>query len=117
MNAEVMVRADALIEEILKTEEYAGYAEARESVLADPVSASMLSEYRRLRSELQAATLAGVRPDEENVKRFGELSMALQFNSETAEFLKRELVYQTLLSEVMKKLSKITDIDAEILEV
>lgn len=117
MNAEVSRRVDALIEEILKTEEYAGYAESRESALADPVSASMLSEYRRLRSELQAAALAGVSPDDENVKRFGELSMALQFNDQTAEFLKRELVYQTLISEVMKKLSKITDIDAEILEI
>ncbi len=117
MNAEVERRIDALISEIEATDEYISYAKARENVFADPVNASMICEYRRLRASLQASALAGAQPDEESVRRFSELTLALQFNSETSEYLGSELVYQNLVSGVMKKLSKITDIDAEAFEI
>ena len=92
---------DALVNdlaaEIRESREYEAYMAAKERVLADEQTASLLKRFHRLQMTVQARKLSGGQggAEEEELKKLAEL---LQFSPDAADFLLAEYSLNRLLT-------------------
>jgi cell fate (sporulation/competence/biofilm development) regulator YlbF (YheA/YmcA/DUF963 family) len=95
-------KAHELADEIKKSDEYRVYAQLRELAMADEKNRMLISEYKKLQLEAQAAYLAGGEPPGETMEKLKQLGALLGFNKGVAEYLAAEYRMQTMIGDVYK---------------
>ena len=102
--------ARELAGEIRHSREYEAYASAREKVLADEQTASLLKRFHRLQMRAQARRMTGEQggPEEEELKKLAEL---LQFSPDAADYLLAEYSLNKLLTDTYDAIARGVGID------
>jgi len=102
--------ARELAAQIRQSREYQAYASAKEKVLADEQTASLLGRFHRLQLTVQARKLSGGEggAEEEELKKLAEL---LQFSPDAAEYLLAEYSLNRLLTTTYDTIARGVGVD------
>ena len=101
-NDAIYKSANALADEIRKSEPRQEYARLKESVMADETNRALLQEYRRLQMRLQMQSMSGGEASQEDTTRFSRLSTLLYMNADVQAYLLAEMKLQKTLADVIK---------------
>jgi cell fate (sporulation/competence/biofilm development) regulator YlbF (YheA/YmcA/DUF963 family) len=99
---QVYDKAHELVAEIKKSSEYLEYERLKSQVMTDETNKKLISEYKKLQLEAQAAYLSGNAPSDETMDKLKALGGLLGFNSEVAAYLAAEYKLQTMVGDVYK---------------
>lgn len=94
--------ANALAEEIRRSELRREYARLQEEVMADETNRTLLKEYKRLQMLLQMQAVSGGKTSAEDTARFSQLSSLLYMNADVQAYLLTEMKLQKTLADVIK---------------
>ena len=102
--------ARELAGEIRQSREYEAYVSAREKVLADQQTSSLLKRFHRLQMTVQARQLSGADPgaEGEELKKLAEL---LQFSPDAADYLMAEYGLDRLLTTTFDTIAREVGVD------
>ncbi|MBQ3276642.1 MAG: YlbF family regulator [Oscillospiraceae bacterium] len=102
--------ARELAGEIRQSREYGAYASARDKVLADEQTASLLKRFHRLQMRVQARRMTGEQggAEEEELKKLAEL---LQFSPDAADYLMAEYGLNQLLTTTFDTIAREVGVD------
>ncbi len=95
-------KAHELANEIRKNPDYLEYARLKEIVTADEKTKALLSDYKRLQIEAQAAYLAGNEPKQETMEKLKSLGSLLAFNPDVTAYFAAEYRLQTMIGDIYK---------------
>lgn len=104
-------KAHELAREIRQSEEYQTYARLKQSVMADATNKTLLNEYKKMQARLQMAALAQAAGDEEEVRRFSQLSALLMTSQEISAYLLAELRLQQAMGDIFRILTDAAGLD------
>jgi cell fate (sporulation/competence/biofilm development) regulator YlbF (YheA/YmcA/DUF963 family) len=108
-------KAHELADEIKRSEDFKTYSRLKEQVMADEKNKLLISEYKKLQLEAQAAYLAGTAPSEETMDKIKQLGGLLAFNKDVAEYLAAEYKLQTVVGDVYKIIGDACDLGLDFL--
>lgn len=108
-------KANELAKEIAESEEYKQYSEAKDAVMQNETTVSLLKEYRKLQMKAQAAIVSG-KNDDESIERLQKLGELLQMNKDASAYLFAEYRLNRMLGDIYKILADAVDIDLSMLE-
>lgn len=102
--------ARELAAEIRQSREYTAYVAAREKVMADEQTASLLKRFHRLQMMVQAQKMSGTvaGAEEEELRKLAEL---LQFSPDAADYLLAEYSLNRLLTNTYDTIAQGVGVD------
>ena len=109
-------KAHDLAKEIQNSEDYKEYKRLKELVSADAHTKGLLSDYKKLQLEAQAAYLTGKEPDAETMDKMKKMGEVLQFNQDVTAFFAAEYKFQTMIGDVYKIIGDACDMGLDFLK-
>ncbi len=95
-------KAHELAAQIKQSEEYKEYDRLKAPVMADETNRKLITEYKKLQLEAQAAYLSGSEPNNDMMDKLKTLGGLLGFNPDVAAYLAAEYKLQTMVGDVYK---------------
>lgn len=106
-------KANELADELKNCPENIEYQELMAKIQSNDSDKAILTEYRKLRFEVQSAYLSGGQPDQEKLDKLNKLGEVLQFNNDIAKFIAVEYKLNQLISDVYKIIGQAVGIDLD----
>lgn len=100
-------KAHELAKAIRESDVFAKTASAREQLEADPSALQMVQDFRHRQWELQAKTMMGQTPTEQEQETLTKLAEVVSMNSDVSAYLSAEYQLSVLLSDVQRILGGI----------
>ena len=95
-------KAHELAAEIKQSAEFIEYKKLKDEVLADETTKNLITQYKSLQFEGQAAIIAGQQPSEELLDKLKKLGEVLAFNAKVTEYFAAEYKFNTIVSDIYK---------------
>ena len=108
-------QARQLAQTMKESEEYREYMRLKEAAYEDETNRALLNEYRKLQFQLQAKAAAGETLQQEDMQRFQQIGVLLQFNPDASDYLLAEFRFQRLLTDIFKILADVAGVDLDML--
>lgn len=106
-------KANELASLIKDSPEYRQYKALKDELYADAGTKKMLSDYKKIQFEAQAAYLAGQEVPSDTMEKLKKTGEVLQFNPKVTEFFAAEYKFNTLISDIYKIIGDACDIDLD----
>lgn len=100
-----------LCDAIQRSPEYQEYARYKAEIDADSGIQALVKEYKRLQIAVQMRVLAGQGMDDDEGRRFQQLSALLFADQRTSSFLLSEMRLQKMMAEVFEKITRAAGMD------
>ena len=104
-------KAHELAREIRESEEYQTYTRLKETVFADEINKTLLTEYKKMQTRLQMAAMAQTSGHDEEMRRFSQLTALLFANQEVSAYLLAEMRLQQMIGDIFKILTDASGLD------
>ncbi len=108
--------ANTLAKELKENSDVKAYIELKTKLMEDETNKALLKKFKKLQFEAQTLVLSGGKLTPEKEEEIKKLSEVLQFNSEITEFLSKEYIVNTILSDIYKIIGQAVDIDLSFME-
>ena len=99
---DIFEKAKELKKLLEESDEYKDYIKARETALSDIVNQRLIRSYKALQNEIQREMMANESVDPEKEKRLKEIMYICYDNADIADYLMKEMAYQSLISKTIK---------------
>ena len=103
---QAMEAARELAKAIRESEECREYARLKAEIDQDAGIRSLVSEYKRLQTQMQMRMLSGQGMDGEDAQRFQSLNVLLFADQRTAQYLMAEMRLQKMMAEIFGVLTQ-----------
>ncbi len=103
--------AHRLAQDIRHSEEYQTYHGLKDEVMADETTAALIKEYKKLQVKLQMASVAGAKPDDDDMQRFQGITSLLFSNPNVSRYMLAEMRLQQALADIFKIVTEAANID------
>ena len=109
-------KAHELAAEIKKSPEFIEYKKLKDEVLADEGTKNLVTQYKSLQFEGQAAVMAGQQPSEELLDKLKKLGEVLAFNPKVTDYFAAEYRFNTIVSDIYKIIGDACELNTALFE-
>ncbi len=109
-------KAHELASEIKKSPEFMEYKKLKDEVLADENTKNLVTQYKNLQFEGQAAVIAGQQPSEELLDKLKKLGEVLAFNPKVTDYFAAEYRFNTIVSDIYKIIGDACELNTGLFE-
>lgn len=98
--------ARQLCQAIQNSPEYQDFSRCKAEIDADSAICALVKEFKRLQMQVQMRMLAGQTTDDDDSRRFQQLSALLFADQRTSAFLLAEMRLQKMMADIFEQLTR-----------